>query len=192
MADTVFPAPGMLPHSAHWGVFQARLDQNGLVVQPHPDDPDPNPIIENFPGALDHPARVAQPMARRGWLEHGPGPDARRGRDEFVAVSWSEVLDLLAAELARVKQDHGPQAIFGGSYGWSSAGRFHHAQSQVHRFLNTALGGYVRSVNSYSAGASGVILPHVMGAWTRSRGAMSPGSRSLPTPTSSCPSAAWR
>src|SRR5690606_29042273 len=47
--------------------------------------------------------------------------------------------------------------------GWASAGRFHHAQSQIHRFLNKVLGGYVRSVNSYSAGASAVILPHVMG-----------------------------
>ncbi len=56
-------------------------------------------------------------------------------------------------------------AIFGGSYGWSSAGRFHHAQSQIHRFLNTALGGYVRSVNSYSAGASNVLLPHILGGY---------------------------
>ena len=58
-----------------------------------------------------------------------------------------------------------PAAVYGGSYGWSSAGRFHHAQSQVHRFLNIAFGGYVRSVNSYSAGASAVILPHVMGGY---------------------------
>ena len=57
------------------------------------------------------------------------------------------------------------RAIFGGSYGWSSAGRFHHAQSQIHRFLNTALGGYVRSVNSYSAGASNVLLPHILGGY---------------------------
>ena len=34
----------------------------------------------------------------------------------------------------------------------------------MHRFLNTVLGGYVRSVNSYSAGASNVILPHIMGS----------------------------
>jgi biotin/methionine sulfoxide reductase len=34
----------------------------------------------------------------------------------------------------------------------------------MHRFLNTALGGYVRSVNSYSAGASAVILPHILGS----------------------------
>ena len=40
-------------------------------------------------------------------------------------------------------------------------GRFHHAQSQVHRFLN-CLGGYVRHVNSYSLGTSTVLLPHVI------------------------------
>ncbi len=102
-------------------------------------------------------------MVRRGWLERGPGTDDRRGRDEFVPMEWDEVLDLLAKELARVRDTHGAGAIFGGSYGWSSAGRFHHAQSQIHRFLNTALGGYVRSVNSYSAGASTVLLPHIIG-----------------------------
>jgi len=34
-------------------------------------------------------------------------------------------------------------------YGWASAGRFHHSQSQLHRFLNQ-LGGYTYSVQSYS------------------------------------------
>ncbi|MFB9971256.1 molybdopterin-dependent oxidoreductase [Pseudoroseomonas cervicalis] len=33
----------------------------------------------------------------------------------------------------------------------------------MHRFLNTALGGYVRSVNSYSSGAATVIVPHILG-----------------------------
>src|SRR5262249_15038755 len=54
------------------------------------------------------------------------------------------------------------------SYGWSSAGRFHHAQSQLHRFLN-CLGGFTRSVNSYSTGALSVILPRVIGTF---RGAL--------------------
>ena len=152
------------PHSAHWGVFSAAWKNGALDVLPHPGDPDPNPLIQNFTNALDHPVRVKAPMVRRGWLERGPGPDAARGRDGYVQVSWEHALDLLAAELQRVKNLHGPQAVFGGSYGWSSAGRFHHAQSQVHRFLNTALGGYVRSVNSYSAGASAVILPHILGS----------------------------
>lgn len=151
------------PHSSHWGVFRAGWQGDTLVVEPHPGDPDPSPILQNFPKALRHRARIAQPMVRKGWLENGPGPSKRRGRDELVPVSWEKALDLLAGELARVRDQHGLRAIFGGSYGWSSAGRFHHAQSQVHRFLNVALGGYVRSVNSYSAGASNVIIPHILG-----------------------------
>jgi biotin/methionine sulfoxide reductase len=155
--------PRLAPHSSHWGVFSAGWRDGRLVVEPHPGDPDPNLLLQNFPEAIRHRARIARPMVRRGWLERGPGPSDRRGRDEFVEMSWDEVLDRLAAELARVRDTHGPGAVFGGSYGWSSAGRFHHAQSQVHRFLNLALGGYVRSVNSYSAGASMVILPHFLG-----------------------------
>ena len=154
---------GERPHSAHWGAFRAGWRDGELVVSPHPGDPDPNGLIQNLPSALRHRARIARPMVRRGWLDDGPGATDRRGRQDFVAMEWDAVLDLLAGELARVRDAHGPQAIFGGSYGWASAGRVHHAQSQVHRFLNTAMGGYVRSVNSYSAGASAVILPHVMG-----------------------------
>ena len=86
----------------------------------------------------------------------------REATDTFVAVGWDEVLDRLAAELARVYGGPGPEAVFGGSYGWSSAGRFHHAQSQVHRFLN-CLGGYVRSLNTYSVGTSEVVLPRIFG-----------------------------
>lgn len=151
------------PHTSHWGVFSARMKDGQLEVRPHAGDPDPNEIIQNFPAALRHRARIAQPMVRRGWLEDGPGPDDRRGRDEYVPMSWSAVLDRLAGELRRVRDDHGPGAIFGGSYGWASAGRFHHAQSQIHRFLNTSTGGYVRSVNSYSSGASSVLVPHIIG-----------------------------
>jgi biotin/methionine sulfoxide reductase len=155
--------PQFQPHSSHWGVFSARMKDGRLEVRPHPQDPDPNRLIDNFPDALRHHARISRPMVRRGWLERGPGPDERRGRDEFVPLSWDEALDLLGSELARVRDRFGASGIFGGSYGWSSAGRFHHAQSQVHRFLNTALGGYVRSVNTYSEGAAAVIVPHVLG-----------------------------
>ena len=111
---------------------------------------------------MRHKARILRPMVRKAWLDRSA--HSERSFDQtFVACPWDEVLDLLANELSRVRTEHGAGAVFGGSYGWSSAGRFHHAQSQVHRFLNTAFGGYVRSVNSYSAGASAVILPHILG-----------------------------
>jgi biotin/methionine sulfoxide reductase len=153
------------PHTSHWGVFSARMQNGQLEVRPHPGDPDPNGIIDNFPAALRHRARIAQPMVRRGWLENGPGPDSRRGQDDYVPMSWSAVLDRLGGELKRIRDGFGPQAIYGGSYGWASAGRFHHAQSQIHRFLNVACGGYVKSVNSYSSGSSQVLVPHIIGEY---------------------------
>src|SRR6185369_4401817 len=100
---------------------------------------------------------------RRSFLEKGHAAGGEgRGAEQFVEVGWDEALDLVAAEVDRVRRDHGNAAIFGGSYGWASAGRFHHAQSQLHRFLN-CIGGYTASVNSYSLGATEVILPHVVG-----------------------------
>ena len=151
-----------VPHSSHWGAFSVSVRDGAVEILPHPRDPDPSPLLANIPAAIAHPARIARPMVRRGWLEHGPGPDRKRGRDEFVAVSWERAFDLAAAELRRVCAAYGARGVFGGSYGWASAGRFHDAQSQIHRFLNLA-GGYVRSVNSYSSGAAAVILPHVVG-----------------------------
>ena len=151
-----------LPHSSHWGVFSVLLREGRVEIAPHPRDPAPSPLLGNIPASVSHRARIAEPMVRRGWLERGPGADRQRGRDMFVPVSWPRALDLVAAELQRVYATHGPRAVFGGSYGWASAGRFHDAPRQLHRFLNMA-GGYVRSVNSYSSGAATVILPHIIG-----------------------------
>ena len=163
MSQTPTPAPPRpLPHSSHWGAFSALVRDGGVEIAPHPRDPNPSPLLGNIPASVSHRARIARPMVRRGWLEGGPGPDRGRGRDTFVPVEWPRALDLAAAELRRVYEAHGPRAVFGGSYGWASAGRFHDAPRQLHRFLNMA-GGYVRSVGSYSSGAATVILPHVVG-----------------------------
>ncbi|WP_424627810.1 molybdopterin guanine dinucleotide-containing S/N-oxide reductase [Bradyrhizobium sp. SYSU BS000235] len=165
MSDSNFNdrQPSSSTHSAHWGAFSARWNGQDVAIEPYAGDPSPSPILNNFKGALRHKARILKPMIRRSWLDNGPGPQRREIGDAFVECEWSTALELLASELIRVRDNFGPQAIYGGSYGWSSAGRFHHAQSQIHRFLNVACGGYIRSVNSYSAGASSVILPHVMG-----------------------------
>ena len=154
----------MVPSAAHWGHFRAEVrDDEVIAAQPDPGDPDPSPILDSIPGTLRHPTRIAQPMVRRSYLDHGPGPaGGRRGADPYVAVDWDRALDLLAGELRRVKDRHGNEGIYAGSYGWASAGRFHHAQSQVHRFLNQ-LGGYAYSVDTYSTAALTVLLPHVFG-----------------------------
>ncbi|MBM3504333.1 MAG: Asp-tRNA(Asn)/Glu-tRNA(Gln) amidotransferase GatCAB subunit C [Alphaproteobacteria bacterium] len=150
--------------STHWGAYEAEV-RGGKIVALHPfaGDPDPSPMGASIPGALDVPARVREPMVRQGWLDHGPGGNReKRGAEPFVAVSWDRAYDLVAAELERVRRQFGNEAVFGGSYGWASAGRFHHAQSQIHRFLNL-LGGYVYQVNTYSLAAGDVAVSRVLG-----------------------------
>ena len=156
---------GRVETSAHWGTYQVEVSADGRdVLAARSDDPDAAPAIGNVAAAQRHRSRVTRPSVRRRWLDHGPGPDTGRGDpvSEYVEVDWDTALDLAARELERVRSTFGNQAIFGGSYGWGSAGRLHHAQSQLHRFLNT-IGGYTRSVNDYSRGASLVLLPHLIG-----------------------------
>ena len=86
----------------------------------------------------------------------------KRGSDKFVPITWEEAFEITAFELKRIKSDHGNKAFFAGSYGWGSSGRFHHPQSQLHRFFNS-YGGYTKSVNTYSYAASETIMPHVIG-----------------------------
>lgn len=147
----------------HWGVYRVTAHNGRLTdVQPWSGDPDPSPIGRSLL-AVDHPRRIRQPMVRESWLRHGPGNAAGdRGRDSLLPVTWNRALDLVAAELARVRATYGNEAIYAGSYGWSSAGRFHHAQGQLHRFMSLA-GGYTGSVNTYSLAAAEVIVPRVLG-----------------------------
>jgi len=164
MTSTRQPAPEgarTALHISHWGAFEADTDGERITaVRPYAADPDPRRVIDNVVDAHRHPARIDQPYVRAGWLSDGPGPTERRGRDEFVPVDWDVALDLVAGELRRVHSEHGPSAVYGGSYGWASAGRFHHAQSQLKRFLALA-GGFTSSVNNYSYGATEPFLPHV-------------------------------
>tara|TARA_B110000285_G_scaffold82452_1_gene94908 strand:- start:2124 stop:4310 length:2187 start_codon:yes stop_codon:yes gene_type:complete len=146
----------------HWGLYDFHVE-NGVLkdVSPVPGDPDPSPIGKNLiKGNYAH--RVLQPSVRKGFLEGNKS--SFRGDDEFVSITWDEAFDLVAAELKRVKDVYGNDAIYAGSYGWASAGRFHHALSQLHRFLS-CLGGYTESINTYSFAAAEVILPHVIGRY---------------------------
>lgn len=162
--DPAASTTSLVPHSAHWGAFGVQVVDGRVVgVSPHPTDPNPSLLLGNVASAVHHASRIATPAIRRGWLEGGPRPDERRGADSYVAVGWDEALDLVAAELRRVYDGPGPGAVYGGSYGWGSAGRYHAAAGQLHRLL-ALLGGYVGSTGTYSNGASSVMLPHLIGS----------------------------
>jgi biotin/methionine sulfoxide reductase len=158
-------SPKLTPTAAHWGNFLVESEDNKLLaVHNYDDDTHPSAIGQSLLNALDPNARIDQPMVRRGYLEHGAKSDGRmRGREPFVAVSWDTAFELAANALKNVKEQYGNEAIYGGSYGWASAGRFHHAQSQMHRFLNK-FGGYTASDRTYSAAAGEVLLPRILGS----------------------------
>ncbi|WP_409464405.1 molybdopterin-dependent oxidoreductase [Amycolatopsis sp. GA6-003] len=150
--------------TTHWGTYDFTVrDGRARATAAPPDNPFGEALANGLHETLDHPLRIVRPHVREGWLENGPRAGGnRRGGEPMVEVGWDHAYDLVARELARVRSEHGDEAVFGGSYGWGSAGRFHHAQSQIHRFLNLD-GGYVSSRNSYSVGAQEVVLPHVLG-----------------------------
>jgi biotin/methionine sulfoxide reductase len=148
--------------STHWGIYRVRTDGGALAaLDPFEHDRWPSPIGRSMVAAIDGPARVRRPAIRKGYLARGAASREARGCEPFVEVPWDEALDIVAESLRGTIAAHGNTAIFGGSYGWASAGRFHHAQSQIHRFLN-CIGGYVRHMDSYSLGAARVLLPRIL------------------------------
>ncbi len=149
--------------STHWGVYDVKVEDGRITrVVPFDKDPDPSPIGQSLVDGVISPSRVRRPAVRKSWLELGPGAATdKRGAEPFIEVTWEEATALVAAELQRVVARYGNSALFAGSYGWSSAGRFHHAQSQVHRFMNS-IGGYVAHLGTYSLGAARTLLPRIL------------------------------
>lgn len=153
-----------IPHCSHWGAYTILVEDGRILgVEPFAADPDPSPVIHSVTEWAQPDRRVLRPMVRKGWLAAREGSDrSTRGSDEFTALPWDEALDLVAAEIARVARDHGNAAIFAGSYGWTSAGRFHHAPTLLKRMLNL-VGGFTGHADTYSTAAGPVILRHVLG-----------------------------
>ena len=110
--------------SSHWGAFEVTTEGGRIVgVSEFKEDPNPSSISSALPEAVHHRTRVARPSIRRGWLEGGSDRARQnRGNDTFVELPWDEALDIASAEIDRVQKTHGNTSIFGGSYGWASAG----------------------------------------------------------------------
>ncbi|WP_431284636.1 molybdopterin-dependent oxidoreductase [Humitalea sp. 24SJ18S-53] len=150
------------PSASHWGAFDAVVDNGRLIeARPFARDPHPGHLLESMPDVVHHKTRIDRPYARAGWLR-GERRGAQRGGDTWVPLEWDHAIRLVAEDTARVRAEFGDDTILGGSYGWSSAGRFHHARSQLHRYLGLG-GGYTAQVTNYSYGAGMTLMPHILG-----------------------------
>lgn len=142
----------------HFGLYERDASPRLRGIA---EDPKPTDFGRHYLDLAEHPHRITRPMIRRGWLNGDTS--TRRGDDAFISVDWDTALSSVASELDRVSRNHGNRSIYAGSYGWASAGRFHHAQSQLKRLLNLA-GGFTSGRHSYSYGTAGAFLPHVLGS----------------------------
>lgn len=154
------------PHLAHWGAYTAVVEDGRLIrCEPFQQDQAPSRMIDSIVPYVYAKERIQRPAIRQSWLDkHEHSDRSLRGKESFVTVPWDEALDLIAHEYQRVRSQYGTNSIFAGSYGWASAGRFHHGRSQLRNFyaLN---GGSVDQTGNYSWGSAQFFLPYVIGTY---------------------------
>lgn len=103
-----------------------------------------------------NPDRLKTPLKRVG----------RRGSGEFKEISWDEAFDTIAAELRRIIDTYGNEAVYLNS-GTGTNGGAIGSRSSVRRFLNS-IGGYLLSYGTYSTGAISAAVPFTYGGSTGS------------------------
>ncbi len=150
--------------ASHWGAYNVTVDDSGNLGgwQRLSYDAHPSELCAGLPELVRSPLRIEMPAVRESFLRDREKSHANRGRDRFVEVSWDHALSLIQDEISRIRSAHGNESVYGGSYGWASAGRLHHSPSVLKRFLGLG-GGYVDKLGNHSFGAALHIAPYVIG-----------------------------
>jgi len=161
--STLFDNKTMLG-SNHFGVFNAHVNTGSITsVTPFRGDKFPTSMIQAIPDVLQNQTRVEYPMVRKSYLEaKGSSNSDKRGKEEFIRVSWKTALDLAAKALKDNSEKYGPESIYGECYAWGGSGSVSRAEIISRRMLNV-LGGCVREYGDYSTGAGLAIMPYVLG-----------------------------
>ncbi len=155
-------------HATHYGPFEGVVRDSRLVGVNAVMDLDARPTEMLTYGVLDRTydkSRIDYPMVRKSYLEGWQSGDTKpelRGKEPYVRVDWDTAWSLAAKALLDTATEHGNEAIFSSSYGgWSNAGTFRPNVLQG-RLLNL-MGGCTNTQGDWSAGASQVSLPHIIG-----------------------------
>jgi len=100
---------------------------------------------------LYHPDRLQYPMKRAG----------RRGEGKFQRISWDEAVEIIATNLRKTLDLHGPASVYI-QYGTGDCGAI--SGVACARRLTNLLGGYLGYYNSYSSACLRYTAPFVTGA----------------------------
>ena len=150
--------------ASHFGAVTTKV-RNGRFesVEAFAEDRYPTSLIQGLPARTYAQDRILYPCVREGYLKNGYKSDkSKRGSDKYVRVSWEKAFDLIADELKRVYKSYGPDAVYGGSYGWFCVGSLNNPQALLGRMLGIA-GGYTSRTLTYSTHAIRAITPYVTG-----------------------------
>jgi trimethylamine-N-oxide reductase (cytochrome c) len=159
---------GRVFHATHFGPFEAVV-RDGKIVNISPMiELDQRPTEMLSLGVLDRTyskTRIDYPMVRKSYLEGWQSGDTKRelrGKEEWVQVDWDTALSLVSKAVLDTIDKAGNEGIFSSSYGgWAHAGVFRPNVMQG-RFFNL-IGGCSVTAGDWSAGASQVALPHIIG-----------------------------
>ena len=159
---------GRVFHATHFGPFEAVV-RDGRIVNISPMiELDARPTEMMTLGVIDRTyskTRIDYPMVRKSYLEGWQSGDTKRelrGKEEWVQVDWDTALSLVSKAILDTIDAHGNEGIFSSSYGgWANAGVFRPNVMQG-RFFNL-IGGSSITVGDWSAGASQISLPKIIG-----------------------------
>ena len=94
------------------------------------------PHALNWKSAVYSPDRLLYPMKRVDFDPDGARHPERRGLAAYERLSWDQALDIVAGEIKRVKQAHGPSAIAFQHQSHHSWGNIGYYFSALQRFAN--------------------------------------------------------
>ena len=154
-------------HATHYGPIEGIVRDGRLItLAPMPElDARPSILLRGILDRTYDKTRVLRPMVRKSYLENWDKEDRKvelRGKEPFVPVDWDTALGLVVKAILDTIETHGNEGIFSSSYGgWSHAGLMRPNVLQG-RFFNLFGGSSITS-GDYSAGASQISLPSVIG-----------------------------
>ena len=122
------------PDGSREAVMAVHMLKDGKIIRTTPidfDDDDPQPWTiraqgmdftpprkttlaphgMNSKSMIYSPDRLLYPMKRVDFDPKGQRNPQNRGKSGYVRISWEEALDIVAGEIKRVKQEHGPGAM---------------------------------------------------------------------------------
>ncbi len=96
-----------------------------------------NPYVFGLKSLIYSKDRLLYPMKRVDFEPDGERNCANRGISGYERISWDQALDIVAAEIKRVKREHGPGAIMNSSGSHHTWGNIGYWLSAKTRFMNS-------------------------------------------------------